>query len=455
MVLFSYHSKDVNGDGLIDIFCLQSRRVDNLITPGVLLINQGNRTWVEDDSMQEFANTMIVTDADGDGVANEIMIVRGNCFPQREDSELDPEYPEYGPFTEEVINFCETRPVGSTAIYKYDSSLKRMVELTASYYKVTTTKNLQPPCCPLGSFDVECSAVSIASSDFDNDRIADQVILHWDRLTFYFSSDREKGELPVNDKKGLVVELPDYCGAGKSVRVVDIDNDSRVEILVFCTNPGAFAIYREGTNAKQWILHKACNDNNSLGDMNDISLAYGDFNALFADKDCSTIAEETFRGYCLDYQENGKTYQIGATGLTMVDVNNDGFTDAVVSNTVGYLRFFQNNPSSLKRDNKFIKFKLKGNGSTSNVYGIGATVTLFAKVKGRIISQVREISHHQHVSDNTGGSDDRITFGLGKNLKPMRVQIAWPNKKKQILFIRDWSFSKQKGESIELLDYSG
>ena len=320
--------------------------------------------------MQEFANTMILTDADGDGVANEIMIVRGNCFPQREDP--DPDYPEFGPFSEEVINFCATRPVGSTAIYKYDPSLKRMVELTASYYKITTRKNLQPPCCPLGSFDVDCSAVSIASSDFDNDRIADQVVLHWDRLTFYFSSDRERGELPVNDKKGLVVELPDYCGAGKSVRVVDIDNDSKVEVLVFCTNPGAFAIYREGMNSKQWILHTACNDNSSLGDMNDISLAYGDFDALFAGKDCSAITGETFRGYCLDYQENGRVpNQIGGTGLTMIDMNNDGFLDAVVSNTVGYLRFFHNNPSTLKRDNKFIKFILKGNGSTSNVYGIG------------------------------------------------------------------------------------
>ncbi|GFH53370.1 hypothetical protein CTEN210_09846 [Chaetoceros tenuissimus] len=445
---------DVNGDGLIDIFCLQSRRVDNLITPGVLLINQGNRTWVEDDSMKEFANTIILTDADGDGVANEIMIVRGNCFPQREDPDLDPKYPEYGPFTEEVINFCATRPVGSTAIYKYNPSLKRMVELTASYYNVPKAKNLQPPCCPLGSFDVECSAVSIASSDFDNDRIADQVVLHWDRLTFYFSSDREKGELPVNDKKGLVVKLPDYCGAGLSVRIVDIDNDSKVEVLIFCKNPGAFVIYREGMNAKQWILHKACNDNSSLGDMNDISLAYGDFNALFADKDCSAIAEETFRNYCLDYQENGNTYQIGATGLAMVDIDNDGFTDVVVSNQVGYLRFFQNNPSSLKKDNKFIKFKVKGNGSTSNVYGIGATVILFAKANGRISSQVREISHHQHVSDNTGSGDDRITFGLAKNLKPMRVQIVWPNKKKQILSIKDWSFSKQKMETMELLDYS-
>ena len=76
-------------------------------------------------------------------------------------------------------------------------------------------------------------------------------------------------------------------------------------------------------------------------------------------------------------------------------------------------------------------------------------------MNGRISSQVREISHHQHVSDNTGSGDDRITFGLGKNLKPMRVQIVWPNKKKQILFIKDWSFSKQKMETIELLDYSG
>ena len=244
-------------------------------------------------------------------------------------------------------------------------------------------------------------------------------------------------------------------GKGKSVRVVDIDNDSKMEVLVLCSNPGAFAVYSEGQHVKQWTLHETCSGNSSLGDMSDISLAKGDFNNLFADKDCSDITQETFRDYCLDYQANGKNYQKGTTGLTIVDLDNNGFMDAVISNTVGYLRFFYNNPSPLKRDNKFIKFILKGNGSTSNMYGIGATVTLFAKVNGRISSQVREISHHQHISDNTGSSDYRITFGLGKNLKPKRVQIVWPNRKKQILFIKDWSFSKQKREIIELLDYSG
>lgn len=50
----------------------QSRRRNNKNKPGILLINQGNRTWKQDKNLMEFANTMIVTDADGDGIANEV-----------------------------------------------------------------------------------------------------------------------------------------------------------------------------------------------------------------------------------------------------------------------------------------------------------------------------------------------------------------------------------------------
>lgn len=143
-----------------------------------------------------------------------------------------------------------------------------------------------------------------------------------------------------------------------------------MEVLVLCSNPGAFAVYSEGKHAKQWNLHNVCSGNRSLGDMNDISLAKGDFNFLFADKTAQIYNTRDFSRLLSREQRKGKRFQKGATGVTIVDTNNDGFSDVAVSNTVGYLKFVHNNPSPLRRDNKFIKFILKGNGSTSNLYGI-------------------------------------------------------------------------------------
>jgi len=97
---------DVNNDGLLDIFCMQDRRVTNLVAPGILLINQGNRTWKEEASMTEFSRAMILTDADGDGFANEFLINRGFCFPQRSGPEVDPLQQSMGPYSPEVLSFC-------------------------------------------------------------------------------------------------------------------------------------------------------------------------------------------------------------------------------------------------------------------------------------------------------------------------------------------------------------
>jgi len=91
---------DVNGDGLIDIFCIQDRHVTDTVAPGIMLINQGNRTWREDRKMTEYTRSMMLTDADGDGIAQEIILSRGFCFPQRD-----------GPFlSDTLLSFCKTRP---------------------------------------------------------------------------------------------------------------------------------------------------------------------------------------------------------------------------------------------------------------------------------------------------------------------------------------------------------
>ena len=97
---------------------MNDRRVSNVLAPGIMLVNQGDRKWKEDTMMQEYTRAMLLTDVDGDGLAQELMIQRGFCYPQRDGPDYD--HPDYGPFSDEVKKFCSSRPVGTTAIYKYD-----------------------------------------------------------------------------------------------------------------------------------------------------------------------------------------------------------------------------------------------------------------------------------------------------------------------------------------------
>merc|ERR1711957_420174 len=156
-----------------DIFCMQDRHQTNNLAPGVLLINQGDRTWKEDPSMSEYTQTMMLTDADGDGIAQEIILVRGFCYPQR--AKLDVES-----LTEDIKEFCSTRPVGTIAVFKYDYKKKNMMEISKKYFNVSPDSNKQPGCCPHGLFtgQNDCQAISIASGDFDKDEIADHVFLY-------------------------------------------------------------------------------------------------------------------------------------------------------------------------------------------------------------------------------------------------------------------------------------
>jgi len=214
---------DADGDGKMDIFPIQARREDNLLTPGILKINQGDRTWKEDSNLSEFASAMILTDVDGDGFAQEVLISRGNCWPKRTDPDDDE---THGAFTKEVREFCSTRPIGTMAIYKFDNVEKSMKEISTHYKNTQPYPWAQPPCCPLGGFDFsnDCSAKSIATGDFDKDLRADHVILYLRKLVFYFSSDRPIGALPNrNEYIGLEIQLPEYCSAN-GIRIIDMDN---------------------------------------------------------------------------------------------------------------------------------------------------------------------------------------------------------------------------------------
>jgi len=443
---------DMNNDGKLDIFGLSDRRVSNVLAPGIMLVNQGDRTWKEDIMMQEYTRAMLLTDADGDGIAQELMLHRGFCYPQRDGPDVD--NPDYGIFSDEVKKFCSTRPVGTTAIYKYDTASESMKEISPQYQDISADSDSQPTCCGHGSYSgtSDCHAVSIASGDFDGDTLADQVVLYQTKMSFYYSSSRTTGELPIGDKYITVeVEFPDYCLSGFSVRVVDLDNDGTDEILVMCKNPGVFLLYTQGESATEWTLDNQCNSKGSMGSLFDQGLATFTREKLVQDcEDYDFSYWAPMQTICNNYQKKNALPKTETVGLCLVDMNNDGFIDATVTYDFGYLRFLRNEPSITNSKNRFIAFKMKGDGKNVNIYGIGATVVLYMKHKGVVKTQFREVSSYQHTGDKYGCKDDRIIFGLGENWDPMRVEVKWPNGVDQTWWVNKWSFTPGEMEVREL-----
>merc|ERR1712238_272913 len=355
-----------------------------------------------------------------------------------------------GPFfSDTLLSFCKTRPVGTTAIFKYNHISHEMQEISTKYDNVSADEDKQPACCPHGSWSAiaDCHAKSMASGDFDNDLISDQIILYQTKMVFYYSSDREKGELPYGSKFiSSEVTFPTSCDAAESVRVVDFDLDGIEEILVTC-NTLPFLLYRKKIGERIWTLDQECSKEGSLGDLVDKSLI------TFTEDDLEELCKQgiefwkkVISNVCPLWLDNGIIKQPSIAGITLNDLNNDGFLDAVVTYDIGYLRFFHNIPSEDSMFNRYIVLKLLSeNNVVTNIYGIGSTVVLYSTLmNGETFKQFKEVSTYQHATDKYGQKEDRIIFGLGKDRVPLELNVQWPNGSKQLVSLEGkWSPNKQ------------
>jgi len=108
-------------------------------------------------------------------------------------------------------------------------------------------------------------------------------------------------------------------------------------------------------------------------------------------------------------------------GAAFGDLNNDGLIDAVVFNQNGPPSVFLNDT---KASGHRVLFKLEG--TTSNRSAIGARVTVYAGGIARI-AEVR--AGGSYISQN----DLRLHFGLGLETRISKVEITWPNGKREEL----------------------
>jgi hypothetical protein len=107
------------------------------------------------------------------------------------------------------------------------------------------------------------------------------------------------------------------------------------------------------------------------------------------------------------------------SGNAAADYDNDGDLDILIANW-GYQNntLFRNNTSG----NNWLS--VKGEGNTSNRFGVGVTVRIKASVDGAPVWQMRQIrTNHGHRSQNPTVAD----FGLGDAALVDTVIVLWPS----------------------------
>jgi enediyne biosynthesis protein E4 len=131
--------------------------------------------------------------------------------------------------------------------------------------------------------------------------------------------------------------------------------------------------------------------------------------------------------YFVDVAEQiGWNKSANSRGVAIVDLDNDGALDVLVTHQFAPLSIYRN----VRRTNKnnWLGLKLQGDGESCNRDAIGTKVLVDYQVDGQTKTQSREL---MTINGFSAQSDRRIVFGLGKpmadaaSLKKVNVNIHW------------------------------
>ena len=115
-------------------------------------------------------------------------------------------------------------------------------------------------------------------------------------------------------------------------------------------------------------------------------------------------------------------------------MDNDGDLDLIINNLNEVAGIFENQ----NKAGNHIQFKLKG--PKGNNFGIGTQVKL-------TIGNETQVQEHQVVRGFQSSSTYRMHFGLGNAEQINRIEITWPDGKKQIM-------TDQRGNQVLEIEYS-
>ena len=210
---------------------------------------------------------------------------------------------------------------------------------------------------------------------------------------------------------------------GQCYNAIDYDNDGDLDICLtnYSGTTNKFYVNNAGNYVETSTPFTTANNQN-------LSNAWGDFDN---DGDLDVIitgSNPEGSGYYINNGDGTFTESESnlinsltggnSTGAAIGDYDNDGDLDFfVVGNSLKGL--FRND---LFIKNHFVNFKLIGN--PSNKAALGARLVLTSKIKGKTVTQKREIS-----ASNTfmGHNSLRAHFGLNKSPKIDSLTIYWPS----------------------------
>lgn len=278
-------------------------------------------------------------------------------------------------------------------------------------------------------------AMSVAVFDYNNDGAAD----------LYLSNDGTPNLLLVNDGKGHFKDAAPQAGvafnamgeaAGSMAATIgDCNGDGQEDILV--TRLGYGSLYMGTTNGiyddrmmasglgsltAQFVGWGGCFlDFDNSGKL-DIFIANGDPHYLVGWE--SLLLENRADGTFTDAAAKGGAYfrtKIRARGSAVADYDNDGRMDIIVT-TMGDRPFLLHNCD--KSGNHWLTLDLEGTKSNRDGFGAKVKVTTGGKTY---------FAESRCAFGFLMQSDRRLHFGLGKATAVDRIEIRWPSKQVQEL----------------------
>ncbi len=299
---------------------------------------------------------------------------------------------------------------------------------------------------PSGVFSPFGKGLGVVAADFDADGDVDVYVANDGMRNFLYRNDEGHIFTEVALEAGVAYDGDGRAEAGMGVAVGDYDYDADLDILVTNFSRESNTLYRNEGGAK-FV------DHSKGAGLHEVSLQPLGFAALFFDADndadldlfvanghvldrialqdgdlsyaqSNQLFANDGRGIFADVSAaSGPAFQLAAVsrGAAYGDYDNDGDQDVLVANGNGSARLYRNDLSSGAH---WLSLSLVGR--RVNRDAIGAQVRLFC-------GGAMQTRHHLGGGSYLSASDSRLHFGLGTCARVERLEILWPDGRRQEL----------------------